>query len=316
MSSPLTEEQIQELRTALKRCSPETIEAAVRFRQTRDPKEVPTIIYGIIDRHMPPESPKKLADADDSTELVQGLGVDSLTMLEIVLSIEETLGISVDNEELRSIHTLGDVKSFIARKLSGAGGADSTGGRASRRFRREEIASILPQQPPFFFLDEAEIDDKTVRAKYQVRGDEYFLEGHFKDNPVFPASIVFEALGQAGCLWILESVAAKDAEAKTDIVFASMEEAHFHRRARPGDLLELTLEVDRVREPLAIFKGSVKCDGQRVAEVARLMLAFGPNIAEQAEVLAVERDLASAAPAAAPREPSLNGHVEAAAAPR
>ena len=307
MSSPLTEDKVQELRTALKRCSPETIDAAIRFRQSRDPKEVPTIIYGIIERHLPPESPKKLAEADDSTELIQGLGVDSLTMLEIVLSIEETLGISIDNDELRTIRTLGDVKAFIARKLSGADAAGDGAEARARSYGREEIATVLPQQPPFFFLDEAVIDDKTVRAKYLVRGDEYFLEGHFKDQPVFPASIVFEALGQAACLWILESAVAKDADAKSDVVFASMEEAHFYRRAKPGDLLELTVEADRVRPPLAIFKGTVKCDGQRVAEVSRLMLAFGPGIANEAEELASARARAVEKP-----DPSLNGHLEVA----
>jgi acyl carrier protein len=305
MSSPFTEEQVQELRTALKRCSPATVAAAIRFRQTRDPKEVPAIVYGIIERHMPPESPKKLADADDSTELVQGLGVDSLTMLEIILSIEETLGISIDNEELRSIHTLGEVKNFIAHKLSSDGAGRNGTGKTVRHYNREDLVTILPQQPPFFFLDEATIDDKVVHAKYLVRGDEYFLEGHFKDHPVFPASIVFEALGQAGCLWILESAAAKDADAKTDVVFASMEEAHFHRRAKPGDLLEMTVEVDRVREPLAIFKGTVKCNGHRVAEVSRLMLAFGAGIANEAEKLVEARARAVEKP-----EPSRNGHVE------
>ena len=307
MSSPFTEEQVQELRSALKRCSPETVEAAIRFRHSRDPKEVPAIVYGIIERHMPPESPKKLADADDSTELIQGLGVDSLTMLEIVLSIEETLGISIDNEELRSIHTLGQVKSFIARKLSGEAGGPNGADKLIRHYNREEIAIILPQQPPFFFLDEAMIEDQSITAKYQVRGDEYFLEGHFKDNPVFPASIVFEALGQAGCLWILESVAAKNADAKTDVVFASMEEAHFYRRAKPGDLLEMTIEVERVREPLAIFKGTVKCGGHRVAEVGRLMLAFGAGIADEAEKLAEARERAVESV-----EPSRNGHIEVA----
>lgn len=310
MSSPFTEEQVQELRTALKRCTPATIEAAVRFRQSRDAREVPTIVYGIIERHMPPESPLKLADADDSTELVKDLGVDSLTMLEIVLSIEETLVISIDNEELRTIRTLGEVKSFITRKLSGADAGANGPEKLIRHYNREEIVTILPQQPPFLFLDEAMIEDKSISAKYLVRGDEYFLEGHFKDHPVFPASIVFEALGQAGCLWILESVAGKDIDAKTDVVFASMEEAHFYRRATTGDLLEMTLEVDRVREPLAIFKGTVKCAGRRVAEVTRLMLAFGAGIAEQAEKLVEARErngTEMAVPVA-----GLNGHAEVA----
>lgn len=311
MSSPFTEEQVHELRTALKRCSPATIEAAVRFRRTADAAEVPTIVYGIIERHMPPESPMKLADAGDSTELIKDLGVDSLTMLEIVLSIEETLGISIENEELRSIRTLGEVKNFIARKLSSESGDANGSDQLIRHYNREEIVTILPQQPPFLFLDEAMIEDKVINAKYLVRGDEYFLEGHFKDHPVFPASIVFEALGQAGCLWILESVAPKDIDAKTDVVFASMEEAHFYRRAKPGDLLEMRVELDRVREPLAIFKGTVKCNGHRVAEVTRLMLAFGAGIAEQAEQLveARERGLEGPVPASVA---GLNGHVEVA----
>ena len=227
-------------------------------------------------------------------------------MLEIVLSIEETLGISIDNEELRSIRTLGEVKNFIARKVSGGGVGGNGSGKRIRHYNREEIVTILPQQPPFLFLDEATVNDNIVSAKYLVRGDEYFLEGHFKDNPVFPASIVFEALGQACCLWILESVAAKDADATTDVVFASMEEAHFHRRAKPGHVLEMTVEVDRVRAPLAIFKGSVKCDGHRVVDVSRLMLAFGAGIADQAEQLVEARERAVALPV-----PSLNGHLEA-----
>lgn len=305
MSSLLTEDQLHELRAALKRCSPATIEAAVRFRQKADASAVPTIVYGIIERHMPPESPKKLAEADDSTELIKDLGLDSLTMLEIVLSIEETLAISVDNEALRTIHTLGQLKNFMARKVSGEGAEGNGSDELVRHYNREEIVTILPQQPPFLFLDEAMINANTISAKYLVRGDEYFLEGHFKDHPVFPASIVFEALGQACCLWILESAAAKDADAKTDVVFASMEEAHFHRRAKPGDLLEMTVEVDRVREPLAIFKGHVKCGGHRVAEVSRLMLAFGAGIADRAEHLAEARERAIA-----PLAPSLNGHVE------
>ena len=311
MSSPFTEEQVQELRTALKRCSPATIAAAVRFRQSGDAVEVPTIVYGIIERHMPPESPMKLSDAGDSTELIKDLGVDSLTMLEIVLSIEETLGISIENEELRSIRTLGEVKNFIARKLSGEGTDENGSDKLIRHYNREEIVTILPQQPPFLFLDEAMIEDNIISAKYLIRGDEYFLEGHFKDHPVFPASIVFEALGQAGCLWILESVAAKDADAKTDVVFASMEEAHFHRRAKPGDLLEMRIEVDRVRVPLVIFKGSVKCNGHRVADVSRLMLAFGAGIADQAEQLAEARERGVETPVSVPGSMAgLNGHVE------
>lgn len=316
MSEPLTEEQIQEVRTALKRCSPATIEAALRFRETRDPACVPTIVYGIIERHMPPEAPQKLAEATDETELIKGLGIDSLTMLEIVLQIEETIGISIENSELREISTLGAVKAFIARKLSGASESESAGAAAGQTFTREDIILLLPQQPPFLFLDSAEINGDRVLAKYHIRGDEHFLEGHFKDQPVFPATIVFEALGQAACLWLLHTQGARE-DAKNDVVFASMEEAHFHRRAKPGDTLEFSVELDRLRAPLAIFRGEVHSAGKRVAQVRKLMLAFGPGIADQAEGLSELGSQADPAPAPEASAPASNGtHAPAPVAAR
>ncbi len=321
----LTEEQIAELRAALKRCSPETIEAALRFRENGDINEVPTVVYGIIERHLAAEDVVKLAAANDDTRLVEDLGIDSLTLLEIVLSIEETLGISIDNEELRGIRTLGAVKSFIARKVSGTGEDGAAVKQASRvrHYDHDAIATILPQQSPFLFVDDAEIEGDSVRASYTVRGDEYFLEGHFRGNPVFPASIVFEALGQAACLWVLQSEAAAagvgnhhsggggseeegsgaaaagstPAIDSGEVLFASMEAAHFHRRAKPGDKLEMEAKLHRLRPPLAIFDGSIKVRGERLAEIDRLMLAFGPDVAEH---LAEERKTSAAEAAPAP----------------
>lgn len=286
----LTEQQTLEIKTALKRCRPETIDAALRFRDTRDAQEVPTIVYGIIERHLAPEAAQRLEGAADTTRLVEDLGIDSLTMLEVVLAVEETLHIgTIENEHLKEIRTLGEIKAFIAQRVSG-GGEDHAAGRPKlRRYDREAIISTLPQQPPFLFLDEAEIEESTVRARYTVRGDEHFLEGHFKGNPVFPASIVFEALGQAACLWVLENQDTRNGQFHStenatglaeEVLFASMESAHFYRRAKPGDVLELEAKLQKMREPLAIFDGTVQVAGQRLAQIEHLVLAFGPQVTE------------------------------------
>src|SRR5205823_15082579 len=112
------------------------------------------------------------------------------------------------------------------------------------KFDQEEIRAILPQQPPFLFLNEADIDGEKVTARYFIRGDEFFLSGHFKNDPVFPASIVFEALGQAGCFWVLRSDDARigGAPASNQVLFASMDGANFFKKARPGDALEMRLK--------------------------------------------------------------------------
>lgn len=120
----------QETASALKRCSEETIAAALRFQETRDPAEVPAIVYGILERELPEGSSRKLAEAPGSSRLVEGIGMDSLGLMEAVMSVEDVLGISIDNSELRQIATLDDLNGFIREKLetagrNGSGGADA-----------------------------------------------------------------------------------------------------------------------------------------------------------------------------------------------
>jgi 3-hydroxyacyl-[acyl-carrier-protein] dehydratase len=152
----------------------------------------------------------------------------------------------------------------------------------TKRFTHEEICAILPQQPPFMFLDESEITGDEVVSTYQIRGDEFFLKGHFKNDPVFPACIVFEALGQAGCLWVLVNAESRLGAPLTagQVLFASMDGAHFYRKARPGDKLVMKLKLVQLRKPLAIFKGSVWVNEKRTAELEKVVLAFGVEAPE------------------------------------
>jgi acyl carrier protein len=104
---------------ALRRCSPATREAAFAFRRTGSLEYLPAIVHGLIEHYVERDSRSKLVGSDDRIRLVEDLALDSLTMLEIVFLAEEVLQISIDNEELRPFRTVGDVKRFIASKLSG-----------------------------------------------------------------------------------------------------------------------------------------------------------------------------------------------------
>ena len=113
-----TKEDEDILRENLKRCSPETIEAAVAFRKTGDASKVGEIILGILARFVEPEFKEKLANPSDDLVLMEGLGLDSITMVEIIVSVEDALGTSIDNNELQNLKTLGDIKAFIQKKLT------------------------------------------------------------------------------------------------------------------------------------------------------------------------------------------------------
>lgn len=105
------------LRDALKRCSPETREAATGFRRTGSAEYLPAIIHGLIEHYVEREARAKLGRSEDDLRLVEDLAIDSLTMLEIVFLAEDVLQISVDNEDLRPFRTVGDIKRFLASRL-------------------------------------------------------------------------------------------------------------------------------------------------------------------------------------------------------
>ena len=113
----LTPEEEKSLKDSLKRCSQETIDAAIAFRTTGDVSKIPTVVLGIIAKFVEPEKRSLLENPADDMVLAEELSLDSISMLEIALCVEGAMGVSISNEELQSLRTYGDVKAFIAKKV-------------------------------------------------------------------------------------------------------------------------------------------------------------------------------------------------------
>ncbi len=141
---------------------------------------------------------------------------------------------------------------------------------------KSEVEEMMPQQFPFLFVEDAEIEGNKIKSSYYIRGDEFFLEGHFKGNPVFPAALSIEALGQLGVLYLL---AGTDPKLKfpvnpAEIFFTSADGVRCSRICRPKDKLDLEVEVVAIRHPLAVIKGSISVNGERATYMERVCLTF------------------------------------------
>ncbi len=124
---------------------------------------------------------------------------------------------------------------------------------------REEIKKIIPQREPMLLVDEAELlEDGTAVGRYTVRGDEFFLQGHFPGHPVVPGVILCEMAGQCCC-----AMMAGEEEGKTGL-FAGMNNVRFRRQVRPGDTVEFRGTVVRSYGPVRVIKSVGTVNGQTV----------------------------------------------------
>lgn len=270
-AKPLSPEDEEQLKESLKRCSPETVEAALDYRKTGDTELIPVIILGIIERFLEPDMRPRLKGDADELRIFEDLGVDSLTLVEIVMLVEETLDMTIDNNELRDLRTVGDVKTFIDCKVKGLPLPEK-----ARHIPVEQIHALLPHGQPFLFLQEASLKIAEARGTYRISGDEFFLEGHFKDNPIFPASIMLEALGQLAVLYMVQtnSESLPKPVDKNKVFFSSCDGIRCTRFCKPGDTLTLTIKPKRIRHPLATFEGHISAGSEKVAFAEEISLIF------------------------------------------
>ena len=141
---------------------------------------------------------------------------------------------------------------------------------------RQEIEAILPHRDPFLLLDEVVelAPGERVVARKTVRADEWYLAGHFPGRPIMPGVLIVEAMAQAGAVAVLSE---EDNEGRMAL-FAGIDVVRFKRIVEPGDELELTCELERVRGPIGRGRAAARVDGELCA---RGTLTFAVERAER-----------------------------------
>ena len=97
--------------------------------------------------------------------------------------------------------------------------------------KKDVIQTILPHREPMLLIDETELVDDTAISKYTVRGDEFFLQGHFPGNPIVPGVILCEMMAQSACLLV------KQNGGRLTPYLTGLKNVKFKGKVVPGDRL-------------------------------------------------------------------------------
>ena len=91
---------------------------------------------------------------------------------------------------------------------------------------------IFLHRAPFLFVDEI-IEMKYLessKGKKIVKDDEFWVEGHFPNNPIFPGVILLETMAQIGGLILMD-----DGQKKLNAYLSKVDKFKLTKKVIPGD---------------------------------------------------------------------------------
>jgi len=129
-----------------------------------------------------------------------------------------------------------------------------------------EILRRLPHRYPFLLVDRAVeyVSSTSIRGIKCVTFNEPYFPGHFPHEPVMPGVLQIEAMAQTGAVLMSKSL---DVDVtKNTILFMSVDNARFRRPVRPGEVLEMPVEVVFARRNIFKFRGRAEVNGELASE--------------------------------------------------
>ena len=144
---------------------------------------------------------------------------------------------------------------------------------------QEELKKYLPHRDNMLLIGEASVEEDeegipTAVGHTMIRGDEWYLQGHFPGNPVVPGVILCEIMAQSVCVLIQKE--------NMTSYFTGMNNVRWKKIVKPGNLVVTECKIVRNRGHFYWAKGVGKVDEEVCvsAEFSFAMIERESNLEE------------------------------------
>jgi 3-hydroxyacyl-[acyl-carrier-protein] dehydratase len=144
--------------------------------------------------------------------------------------------------------------------------SDAASGVAS-----DNLVSLLPHRPPMRFLDRAWMEEAHLHARLTIPRSDPVLAGHFPDLPVWPGTLLMEAMAQTTAVWLIH---ARGALRPDEVPLLGAVDCTLRRPVFPGVTICFETRCLRERDGSALFAVTARFESGDVVARARISAAI------------------------------------------
>ena len=137
-------------------------------------------------------------------------------------------------------------------------------------FDIEQIMKMIPHRYPFLLIDRITecVPGKYTKGYKNLTFNEEFFQGHFPNNPIMPGVLQLEAMAEMGAGILMTQ---PEYQGKL-VVYAGIDKARFKAMVRPGDRLDITVELVKIKGPVIKAHGKAFV-GEKLAVEADMIFS-------------------------------------------